>query len=331
MKTRSVAGVMGAGLLALALTALAAPAAAQTGGVRGKILDEAGKPVQDVEVVLDSPEGLGTAKLKTDAKGEFFRIGMRPGDYSVKATKGALSASLRRVHVGIGDPTIVETLTIRGGRGGGAAVAAGGGEGDKVDKAALAKKQAELQNAFKEAHALLDAGKFDEAIAAFTKVTEQVQRCAQCYVALGDAYAKKGDQAGAEASYKKAIEADPTSPEGYAAAATFYNTQRKFDEASQMSAKAMELSAARGASDPLAVYNQGIILWNQNKFAEAQAQFQKATELDPKMADAQYWLGMANVNLGKMADAKKPFEEYLKLAPTGEHADVAKALLAQIK
>jgi tetratricopeptide (TPR) repeat protein len=229
------------------------------------------------------------------------------------------------VHIGIGDPTVVETLTIRAG---GATAAASGGQ---VDKAALAKKQAEIQNMFKDARTLVDAGKFDEAIAAYTKVTEQVQKCAQCFVALGDAYNKKGDAAGAEDAYKKAIDADPTSPDGYAAAATLYNTQRKFDQASAMSAKAMELSAAKGASDPLAVYNQGIILWNQNKFAEAQTQFQKAVELDPKMADAQYWLGMANVNLGKMSEAKKPFEEYLKLAPTGEHADVAKALLAQIK
>jgi len=323
MNFKSMAGVASVGLLALVLSALPAPAAAQTGGVRGKVVDDAGKPVQDVEVVLDSPEGLGSAKLKTDAKGEFFRIGMRPGDYSVKATKGNLSASLSRVHIGIGDPTVIDTMTVRAG---GAAVASG-----DVDKAALAKKQAELQNAFKEARALADAGKFDEAVAAYTKVTEQVQKCVQCYIAIGDAYAKKGDNDNAEASYKKAIDADPASPDGYTAAATFYNTQRKFDLASQMSTKAMDLSAAKGGSDPLGVYNQGIILWNQNKIAEAQAQFQKAVELDPKMADAQYWLGMANVNLGKMAEAKKPFEEYLKLSPTGEHADVAKALLAQIK
>jgi len=324
MKTKSLAGVVGTALVAMALLALAAPAAAQTGGVRGKVVDESGKPVQDAVIVLDNPDGLPGANLKTDAKGEFFRIGMRPGDYSVKATKGNLSASLRSVHIGIGDPTVVETLTIRAG---GAALGAGG----DVDKAALAKKQAELQNTFKEARAFMDAGKFDEAIAAYTKVTDQVQKCAQCFVALGDAYSKKGDLAGAEASYKKAIEAEPTSPEGYAAASTFYNTQRKFEEASQMSAKAMELSAAKGTSDPLAVYNQGIILWNQNKYAEAQAQFQKAVELDPKMADAHYWYGMSLLNAGKLPESGKEMQEYLKLAPTGQHAEQAKSIVAMIK
>jgi len=40
---------------------------------------------------------------------------------------------------------------------------------------------------------------------------------------------------------------------------------------------------------------------------------------------------MSLVNEGKMADAKKPFEEYLKLAPTGQYVETAKAILAQIK
>ena len=48
------------------------------------------------------------------------------------------------------------------------------------------------------------------------------------------------------------------------------------------------------------------------------------------MADAHYWLGMANLNQGAMADAKRT-SEYLKLAPTGPNAESAKAILAQIK
>ena len=61
----------------------------------------------------------------------------------------------------------------------------------------------------------------------------------------------------------------------------------------------VELMSAAGASDPLTAYNQGIILWNQGgKAAEAQAQFQKAIDLDPKMADAYYFVGMTLVNQG---------------------------------
>ena len=82
---------------------------------------------------------------------------------------------------------------------------------------------------------------------------------------------------------------------------------------------------------PASVFNQGVIFWNQSKVPEAKAMFEKATELDPKLADAHYWLGMAYVNEGKLTDAKAPFQEYLKLAPTGQYADTAKAILATIK
>jgi tetratricopeptide (TPR) repeat protein len=89
--------------------------------------------------------------------------------------------------------------------------------------------------------------------------------------------------------------------------------------------------SASGSSDPLAIFNQGIILWNQSKAVEAQAQFEKVTQLDPKNADAQYFLGMTLVNQGKLPEAKKPFETYLSLAPTGQYADQVKGLLQVIK
>ena len=53
------------------------------------------------------------------------------------------------------------------------------------------------------------------------------------------------------------------------------------------------------------VFNQGVILWNAGKIPEAKEQFEQAVKLDPNMADAHYWLGMALVNAGKMPEAAK--------------------------
>jgi tetratricopeptide (TPR) repeat protein len=324
MRIRFSVSTLVVGVLALVLTGMAAPASAQTGGVRGKIVDESGKPMDGVTVVLDSPEGLGTVTLKTNSKGEFFSIGMRPGDYTVKATKDKLSASLRRVHIGLGDPTNIETLTMRSG--------AAAADMSAEEAAKAKKKQEELQTAFRSAQAAADAGNFDDAIAQFTKVAGEAPKCTVCYLHIGEVNAKKGDVAAAEAAYLKAIDMEPTSPDAYNALASFYNTQKKFDEASKMSAKAAELSSSpTGGSDPLTVYNQAIILWNQRKAAEAQALFQKVTELDPKNADAFYFLGMTLVSQAKMADAKKPFDTYLQLAPTGPHAEEVKTLLPYLK
>ena len=47
-------------------------------------------------------------------------------------------------------------------------------------------------------------------------------------------------------------------------------------------------------------YNQGVSLWNAQKFPEAQAQFEKAIKLDPKEAEAYYYLAMCLVNQNKI-------------------------------
>jgi TolA-binding protein len=60
-------------------------------------------------------------------------------------------------------------------------------------------------------------------------------------------------------------------------------------------------------ADPRVAYNQGITFWNQNRVLEAQAQLQRAIDLDSRMADAHFWLG------------------------DGDHASIAQAMLAQIK
>jgi len=67
------------------------------------------------------------------------------------------------------------------------------------------------------------------------------------------------------------------------------------------------------------------------EWPEAKAQFLKATELDPKYPDAHYWLGMALVNEGNMAEAGTHMKDYLALAPTGQYVDTAKAILDSIK
>ena len=82
---------------------------------------------------------------------------------------------------------------------------------------------------------------------------------------------------------------------------------------------------------PSAVYNQGIILWNQGKIPEAKAKFEEALKANPNHAESTYQMGMALLNEGKMPDAVASFEKYLTLAPTGQFAGQAKAMLAQLK
>jgi len=313
-------------VLALAVAFAAAPAAAQTGSVRGKVLDAQGNPVDGAKVSLQNIEMSGhSLDTKTNKKGEYMQVGLQPGRYKVTVTKGDLSATKEtQVHLEMG--TLDFTLTPNT------------GGGMSKEEAAKAKAKSDAANAaFKEGVDLVNQGKEDEAIAKFQEVIASIPGCAECYSNIGTIQVRQKKFDEAEQSYKKAIELKPDFPDPYSGLATVYNAQKKGDQALEASKKAAELSSAAAAGGPVsggnasAVFNQGVILWNAGKIPEAQTQFEQAVKLDPNLAEAHYWLGMALVNAGKSTDAKEHFETYLKLAPTGQYAETAKNILASIK
>lgn len=309
--------------LALAFALVAVPASAQlTSVIRGKIVDEAGKPV---EGAIIKGVFLGDVKrefdnVKSNAKGEFLRAGLAPGNWKVTATKDALVGNLT-VALSL-DPAVI-TIQL----GAPKKEAPSGMSAKQIED--NNKKQAQMETDFNAAKTAFDSGDFDGAIANLQKIVVALPTCAACYLSMGDAYTKKMDMEGAEKAYLKSIELDPTKPQPYAALATVYNAQKKFDEAAKMGAKANELSDAAGGGDAPSAFNQGVILFNQGKAAEAVVHFDKATKLDPKMADAWYYAGLSRVAAKGVAtdEAKAAFREYLKLAPDGQYAAIAKDII----
>jgi tetratricopeptide (TPR) repeat protein len=325
--------------LAFGLAWIAAPAFAQSGQIKGKVTDAQGNGVEGATILIENLDnGSKPIQVKTNKKGEYIQVGLYPGKYKVTANKDALSSSHNTdIHL---DMATLDFKLEAGGAG-------AKGTGSKEDVAKAKAKADALTKAFSDGVALSNEGKADEAIAKFNEVIATVPNCAECYANIGtvQAQAKKYDES--EAAYKKAIELKPDFAEAYNGLANVYNAEKKFDLAAEASKKAMELATAPPAGGapgapgaPAAApsasqtFNQGVILWNAGKIPEAKAAFEAAVKADPNMADAQYWLGMALVNAGtkeSMAEAKPHFESYLKLAPTGQYADTAKAIVASIK
>jgi len=316
----------------LGLAAIAAPSYAQTGQVKGKVADASGKPIEGATVTIEGSDSGGRKfTVKTNKSGDFIQIGLQPGQYKITATKDNLTQTLnQRISL---DMVEVNFSLKPGG---------GGGEASAEDRKKAEAKSAAVKTAFAEGVTLSNAGKNDEAIAKFTEVIGMVPKCVECYANIGANYAQKKDWPKAEEAYKKATEVDPNSAEGYTGLANVYNAQKKFDQAAEASAQAMKLSAAAGAAggaaggggNASASFNQGVILWNAGKIADAKKQFEDAVKVDPKLAEAHYWLGMANVNEGTpeaLKAAVPHFDEYLKLAPTGQYAETAKGILSTIK
>jgi tetratricopeptide (TPR) repeat protein len=307
---------------------LASPAFAQNGQVKGKVVDAKNQPVEGAVVTIESADGMNRKyTVKTNRRGDYVQVGIQTGEYKMTAVKDALAQSFTRKLSGV-NVTEVNFNLVPGG---------GGGEmSDEERKKAEAKITA-VKSAFEAGVALSNEGKHDEAIAKFNEVLAQMPKCPECYNNIGTVQIRKKEFDQAEASFKKALELKPDSVDAYNGLATVYNAQKKFDQAAQASADAQKhagaggVGGAPGGGSASTIFNQGVIAWNASKIPEAKKLFEQAIELDPKLADAHYWLGMANINETKLPDAAKNFDEYLKLAPTGQYAEQAKAILAQIK
>ncbi len=315
------------GACVLGLTLFAAVGYAQTGRLKGKVVDAANKPVEGATVVMESKELNRKLSTKTDRRGEYTHF-LPPGEYAVTVSKDNLTQT-QVTKVSIDERELNFTLTAGGG--------AGGGTMSEADKKKFEAERAAVQAAFTEGATLSNAGKYDEAVAKFNEVIVKLPKCVECYTNIALIQVRKKDYAAAEAAYKKAIELQPTSSEIYMGLANVYNAQGKSDLALEASAQASKLGGAgaaggaAGGASADALFNQGVIAWNASKAEEAMKLFQQAVAADPKYADAHYWLGMANVNQGKLPEGIKSFEEYLKLAPTGQYADQAKGMIAAIK
>ena len=292
--------------------AIAAPALAQSTMVRGKVIDAKKEGIPNVQIVVESLGGSGRKlTTKTDKRGEFVQLLTESGGYRITATDpkiGSASAETRVVLGKVSEMTIVLVPSTA---------------------ANDSAKAAELKKAFEEGVTASRANQHDLAIEKFNAALAISPACFDCQFNIGVALMAKKDEKAAEEAWKKALEMKPDYAEALNALSTLYNNQKRFEEAGAMSAKAAAAGGGGGSAD--AVFNQGIILWNQGKIAEAKVKFEETIKLNATHADAHYQLGMAMLNEGKLAEAVTEFETYVKLAPEGQYATQAKGMIAQLK
>ena len=116
---------------------------------------------------------------------------------------------------------------------------------------------------------------------------------------------KKGDLANAEKSFLEAIAIDDKQVDAYNALATIYNAQKKFDDATKMGTKANELMSAAGgtaaaaAATPPPSSTRASSSGTRARAPKRWRSSRRPSRLDPKMADAQYMLGLTLYSTGQ--------------------------------
>jgi len=294
----------------LGVLLVASPARGQA-IVQGTVVDPQGQPVVGATVRIVSDGSNQTFELQTDDKGEYFQIGLPPGPYTINVSKDNLSAS-GPVNASTGRPARSNFTLV---------------PSEGVDEAVADA----LKGLIAEANAASQAGDHATAIAKYTELAAQLPSCADCYENIGRQHIALKDYAAAETAFKQAISADPNHAAAYNGLANVYNAQKKFDLAADASAKAVEIGGgAAGGADADSLYNQGVVAWNAGRPEEARGHFESAITANPNHGPSHFQLAMALVNAGSLPEAKAEFEAYLKIAPQGQFAEQATAMIAAI-
>jgi tetratricopeptide (TPR) repeat protein len=165
------------------------------------------------------------------------------------------------------------------------------------------------------------------------------QHLAEAYVSAAQKKSGADFEAGmakAVEAYGKALELSPSDAGTHSNLAIALGKAKKFPEAAAETQKAAELDPSKAGQF---YYNMGASLVNAGQSEQASSQFKKAIEVDPKHADSYYQWGVYLIGKATFAaDGKvtpvegtaEAFQKYLELAPSGQFAEQAKAMLESI-
>jgi TolB-like protein/Flp pilus assembly protein TadD len=192
-------------------------------------------------------------------------------------------------------------------------------EGDPVllDEAAAACKTAlaldpsllETEKAL--ANIALASGRYEESATAFRRLLQRGNdQDADLHVGLGEALAGLGQGAEAEASYRRAVAAEPAYWSAHAALGTYLWQRGKLEEAASAIRKAADLvpSSANAWS------NLGGVLQMSGDFDGALEAYRRSLQLEPSK-EGYSNLGTTLYYLGRFAEAVESFERAAELGP----------------
>ena len=313
-------------LAAAVAVALVQPARAQNSArIFGVVTDHEGNPVEGASILMEFQGGITRSfETSSNAEGEYIQVGLASGPYVVTVTAEGIGVLRYELRLSAGQEFELDAQVL--GRG-------------QVDRTGLSAEEiAELEareataDAFAGGLEAARGGDYDEAARLLTEAVASTPDCGECLRNLGIVEFQRGNHGEAEQALLRAAEIAPDDAAAFDALADVYNAQRRFDEAGRASAEATRLSggAGGGGGGAGAVFDQGLIAWNAGRLDEARGLFEQTLALDPGHGEANYWLGMASLNGGQIAEAVTYWRTYVEREPDGRFATQANGLIAQL-
>jgi len=245
-------------------------------------------------------------ELETDGKGFFYKSGLKHGIYQVSFEREGYVPIQMTTRLRLDQQMDLNM------------------ELEKMNAQATTSDSS--QEILSDAQKAFTAGKYDDAIAKYSKVIETNPSLFLLYFNRAAAYEKKGEKDKAIADYLKSLELKPDFIMSLAVLGKVYAKDKNFEKAVEYYKKAFDL----GIADIVALYNYGACLVNLGNNDEAKTVFEKLIHLDPNYSEAYYQLGIICIGLNENDKAKELLKKFLELDPQNANASVAKEILSSL-
>jgi tetratricopeptide (TPR) repeat protein len=290
----------------------AADAFAQRGSLRGKLVDEEGKPLEGITCNIEIEGGAGKAgTVVTKKDGQFVKGGLQARNYIVRCNAdGYRPLNIAAPIAAFEQSDLGQHVLYR------------------LAPGELSESQAARASELLEKFNM--ASKSDDhqaTLASLLELQTMMPESHEVVFNIASTYESLNDPDKALEYYQKAVELKPDFYDAWLSIGDIHGKRKSWADAAAAMKKAIDLKA----TDPVALLNYAIYAQNAGDLVAAEAAYRKTLELDPGKAMAHYQLGLIEVNKENHEAAIAHFEKFLELAPNDPQAAAAKGVIDALK
>jgi tetratricopeptide (TPR) repeat protein len=285
----------------------AAPEWQGKGRISGKVLDENGKGVKDMIVLLRHADLMSGPNVKTNGKGEFDVKNLKAGGWLVRVQPDGYLIS--QAEVTLPDNGRLEDVEL------------------KLEVDRTEEQMAELQTQLAVADDLFKQGKFAEARAEYERVLAARPDVMALHRSIAYTYGREGNHAKALDEFDLALAGDDTNLEMLQLAAASSIEVKQPDRALAY----LDRIAAGQVLDPEMLNNFAINMINKGFNPQAIKLLDRIVNEYPMAAMPLFLRGMAKLRMSNNEGGKADLEKFVELAPPDSpQLQQAKDILAKI-
>ncbi len=291
------------------------------GRISGQVTDENGEPLAGAVVVAEFIQGKAKLDGQSDKKGRFAIAGLGTGMWRVTASKEGYVSSFVEMDVSQlrANPPITLTLN-----------KVTNLQGLQADKSGM--------EIIDRGNALLQEGKYDEAILAFREFLEKYPEVYQIGLNIATADLKRGDLDAAEAEFKgvlgKVLEVQGETTKDKT------TSVRALSGLGEIALKKGDLQSGQkyfrealtiSPEDEAAAYNVGEIFFSNQEIDEAISYFEMAVMIKKDWPKPYYKLGFVYLNKGNFDKSLENFKKFIELDPENPEVANVKNMMAAVE